>query len=139
MESWAELRAARLWSARKRGEPLLLLHECLSDGVATHTAHGGRRQADARRGRRAQTKEGLVTEYRQQSRALRSSQGRSPSRRGHSQSTPARPQASALYSEALVSRGSSESLSLMEGDRTRPVWAFLLGSGVRIGELVLLR
>lgn len=30
-------------------------------------------------------------------------------------------------------------LSLMENDRTWPVWAFLLGSGVRIGELVSLR
>jgi integrase len=30
-------------------------------------------------------------------------------------------------------------LTLMEGDRTWPVWAFLLGSGVRIGELVSLR
>lgn len=30
-------------------------------------------------------------------------------------------------------------LSLMEGDRTWPVWAFLLGSGIRIGELVSLR
>jgi hypothetical protein len=27
----------------------------------------------------------------------------------------------------------------MEGDRTYPVWAFLLGSGLRIGELVWLR
>ncbi|MHB1533745.1 MAG: tyrosine-type recombinase/integrase [Acidimicrobiales bacterium] len=32
-----------------------------------------------------------------------------------------------------------EFLSLMEGDRTWPVWAFLLGSGLRIGELVCLR
>jgi integrase len=30
-------------------------------------------------------------------------------------------------------------LSLMEGDRTWPVWAFLMGSGLRIGELVSLR
>jgi len=30
-------------------------------------------------------------------------------------------------------------LMLMEGDRTWPIWAFLLGSGVRIGELVWLR
>ncbi|MBV8162414.1 MAG: Arm DNA-binding domain-containing protein, partial [Acidimicrobiia bacterium] len=30
-------------------------------------------------------------------------------------------------------------LALMEGDRTYPIWAFLLGSGVRIGELVWLR
>jgi integrase len=30
-------------------------------------------------------------------------------------------------------------LSLMEGDRTWPIWAFLLGSGLRIGELVSLR
>jgi integrase len=27
----------------------------------------------------------------------------------------------------------------MEGDRTWPLWAFLLGSGLRIGELVLVR
>jgi len=27
----------------------------------------------------------------------------------------------------------------MEGDRTYPIWAFLLGSGLRIGELVWLR
>lgn len=32
-----------------------------------------------------------------------------------------------------------EFLCLMEGDRTWPVWAFLLGSGLRIGELVWLR
>jgi integrase len=32
-----------------------------------------------------------------------------------------------------------EFLALMEGDRTWPVWAFLLGSGLRIGELVWLR
>jgi integrase len=32
-----------------------------------------------------------------------------------------------------------EFLALMEGDRTYPVWAFLLGSGLRIGELVWLR
>jgi integrase len=32
-----------------------------------------------------------------------------------------------------------EFLALMEGDRTWPVWAFLLGSGLRIGELVALR
>jgi integrase len=30
-------------------------------------------------------------------------------------------------------------LALMEGDRTWPIWAFLLGSGLRIGELVALR
>ncbi len=30
-------------------------------------------------------------------------------------------------------------LSLMEGDRTCPLWAFLLGSGLRIGEAVWLR
>jgi len=29
-----------------------------------------------------------------------------------------------------------ECLALIEGDRTYPVWAFLLGSGSRIGELV---
>ncbi len=32
-----------------------------------------------------------------------------------------------------------EFLALMEGDRTWPIWAFLLGSGLRIGELVWLR
>lgn len=32
-----------------------------------------------------------------------------------------------------------EFLALMDGDRTYPVWAFLLGSGLRIGELVWLR
>jgi integrase len=32
-----------------------------------------------------------------------------------------------------------EFLALMEGDRTWPVWAFLLGAGLRIGELVWLR
>jgi len=32
-----------------------------------------------------------------------------------------------------------EFLALMEGERTWPVWAFLLGSGLRIGELVALR
>ena len=32
-----------------------------------------------------------------------------------------------------------EFLGLMEGDRTWPIWAFLLGSGLRIGELVVLR
>jgi integrase len=32
-----------------------------------------------------------------------------------------------------------EFLGLMEGDRTWPVWAFLLGTGLRIGELVWLR
>jgi integrase len=32
-----------------------------------------------------------------------------------------------------------EFLDLMEGDRTWPVWGFLLGSGLRIGELVWLR
>ena len=32
-----------------------------------------------------------------------------------------------------------EFLTLMEGDRTYAVWAFLLGSGLRIGELVWLR
>jgi integrase len=30
-------------------------------------------------------------------------------------------------------------LSLMEGDRTYPIWGFLMGSGLRIGELVALR
>jgi integrase len=30
-------------------------------------------------------------------------------------------------------------LALMDGDRTYPVWAFLMGAGLRIGELVALR
>ncbi|MDQ6784570.1 MAG: Arm DNA-binding domain-containing protein, partial [Actinomycetota bacterium] len=30
-------------------------------------------------------------------------------------------------------------LGLMEGDRTWPIWAFLLGAGLRVGELVWLR
>src|ERR1019366_2637399 len=30
-------------------------------------------------------------------------------------------------------------LGLMEGDRTYAIWAFLMGSGLRIGELVALR
>jgi integrase len=30
-------------------------------------------------------------------------------------------------------------LGLMEGDRTWPIWAFLMGSGLRLGELVALR
>jgi len=32
-----------------------------------------------------------------------------------------------------------EFLGMMKGDRTYPVWAFLMGSGLRIGELVALR
>lgn len=32
-----------------------------------------------------------------------------------------------------------EFLALMDGDGTWPVWAFLLGAGLRIGELVWLR
>jgi integrase len=32
-----------------------------------------------------------------------------------------------------------EFLALMDGDRTYPIWAFLMGSGLRIGELVALR
>ncbi len=32
-----------------------------------------------------------------------------------------------------------EFLGLMEGDRTYPLWAFLMGAGLRIGELVALR
>jgi integrase len=32
-----------------------------------------------------------------------------------------------------------EFLAFMEGDRTYPIWAFLLGSGLRVGELVWLR
>jgi integrase len=32
-----------------------------------------------------------------------------------------------------------EFLTLMDGDRTYPLWAFLLGSGLRIGELVWMR
>ena len=36
-------------------------------------------------------------------------------------------------------RRPAEFLGLMEGDRTWPVWAFPLGSGLRIGEFVSLR
>ncbi|MGD0256069.1 MAG: site-specific integrase [Acidimicrobiales bacterium] len=32
-----------------------------------------------------------------------------------------------------------EFLALMEGDRTWPIWAFLLGTGLRVGEVVWLR
>ena len=32
-----------------------------------------------------------------------------------------------------------EFLGMMEGDRLWPLWAFLLGSGLRIGKLVWLR
>jgi integrase len=39
----------------------------------------------------------------------------------------------------LAPEQAKEFLGLMEGDRTWPLWAFLLGSGLRIGELVWLR
>ena len=51
-----------------------------------------------------------------------------------------RPEAAPHDPEVLVTGTRPESsLRLMEGDRTWPVWAFLLGSGLRIGELVSLR
>ncbi len=49
---------------------------------------------------------------------------RAPSARSRSTGHPSRP---------------ASSSALMEGDRTWPLWAFLLGSGLRIGELVWLR
>ena len=49
-------------------------------------------------------------------------------------------QAAAQDPEVLVTRGGLRNfLALMEEDRTWPIWAFLLGSGLRIGELVSLR
>jgi len=44
-----------------------------------------------------------------------------------------------VRSRAIGAPSSREFLALMEGDRTYPVWAFLMCAGLRIGELVALR
>ena len=49
------------------------------------------------------------------------------------------PRGPAVDSQALTPEQAREFLDLMEGDRTYAAWAFLLGSGLRIGELVSLR
>ena len=51
----------------------------------------------------------------------------------------ARPKARRSIPKHWSPEQAREFLSLMEGDRTYAVWAFLLGSGLRIGELVWLR
>ncbi len=50
-----------------------------------------------------------------------------------------RPRAARSIPRHWTPEQAREFLGLMEGDRTYPVWAFLLGSGLRIGELVWLR
>lgn len=50
-----------------------------------------------------------------------------------------RPRASRSIPRHWTPEQAREFLALMEGDRTWPVWAFLLGAGLRIGELVCLR
>lgn len=50
-----------------------------------------------------------------------------------------RPRASRSVPRHWTPEQAREFLGLMEGDRTYPVWAFLLGSGLRVGELVWLR
>lgn len=50
-----------------------------------------------------------------------------------------RPRAKRSIAKHWTPEQAREFLSLMEGDRTYPVWAFLLGAGLRIGELVWLR
>jgi len=50
-----------------------------------------------------------------------------------------RPKAPRAVPKHWTPEQAREFLALMEGDRTWPVWAFLLGSGLRIGELVWLR
>jgi integrase len=50
-----------------------------------------------------------------------------------------RPRASRSIPRHWTPEQAREFLGLMDGDRTYPVWAFLLGSGLRIGELVWLR
>lgn len=50
-----------------------------------------------------------------------------------------RPRAPRKVAKHWTPEQAVEFLSLMEGDRTWPVWAFLLGTGLRIGELVCLR
>ena len=51
----------------------------------------------------------------------------------------ARPRAPRSIPRHWTPEQAREFLALMEGDRTWPVWAFLLGAGLRIGELVWLR
>ena len=50
-----------------------------------------------------------------------------------------RPKAKRSIPRHLTPEQAREFLALMEGDRTWPLWAFLLGSGLRIGEAVPLR
>jgi integrase len=50
-----------------------------------------------------------------------------------------RPQARRSIPRHWSPEQAREFLSLMEGDRTYPVWAFLMCAGLRIGELVALR
>ncbi|MDQ6927677.1 MAG: site-specific integrase [Actinomycetota bacterium] len=50
-----------------------------------------------------------------------------------------RPRAAQTIPRHWTPEQAREFLGLMEGDRTYPIWAFLLGSGLRIGELVWLR
>jgi integrase len=50
-----------------------------------------------------------------------------------------RPRAARSVPRHWTPEQAREFLALMEGDRTWPVWAFLLGAGLRIGELVCLR
>ena len=50
-----------------------------------------------------------------------------------------RPRAARSIPRHWTPEQAREFLGLMEGDRTYPIWAFLLGSGLRIGELVWLR
>jgi integrase len=50
-----------------------------------------------------------------------------------------RPKAKRSIPRHLTPEQAREFLALMEGDRTWPLWAFLLGSGLRIGEAVSLR
>jgi integrase len=50
-----------------------------------------------------------------------------------------RPRAQRSIPKHWTPEQAKEFLALMEGDRTWPVWAFLLGSGLRVGELVSLR
>src|SRR5271166_598511 len=50
-----------------------------------------------------------------------------------------RPQARRAIPKHWIPEQAREFLALMEGDRTWPLWAFLMGSGLRIGELVPLR
>ncbi len=51
----------------------------------------------------------------------------------------ARPQAQRKIPQHWSPEDARRFLALMEGDRTYAIWAFLLGCGVRIGELVWLR